>query len=123
MIPRVIATEAALVLIQQLKDKHGPLMFLQSAGCCDGSAPMCFKEDDFYIGSRDRLLGMLGDVPYYMHETHYSYYKHMQLILDVMAGRGASFSLESSEDKAFILRSRIFTEAEQEQLNNEAGNR
>lgn len=116
MTERVIATEATLALIRQLKQKHGPLMFHQSGGCCDGSSPMCYPEGDLLIGAQDVLLGTIGDVPFYMLRSQFDYWKHTQLIIDVVDGRGGMFSLEGVEGKRFLTRSRAFTKDEMEQL-------
>ncbi|MDW0113434.1 DUF779 domain-containing protein [Sporosarcina saromensis] len=113
---RVLATDAALALITLLKEKHGPLMFHQSGGCCDGSSPMCYPAGDLIIGDQDVLLGHIGDVPFYMHKNQYEYWKHTQLIIDVVDGRGGMFSLEGVEGKRFLTRSRAFTAAENEQI-------
>lgn len=114
---RVIATEETLELLDFLKEKHGPLMFHQSGGCCDGSSPMCYPDGDLIIGDQDVLLGKLGDVPFYMLKTQFEYWKHTQLIIDVVDGRGGMFSLEGVEGKRFLTRSRAFTAEENEQLN------
>ena len=116
MLERVLATDAALELIELLKGKHGPLMFHQSGGCCDGSSPMCYPEGDLIIGDQDVLLGHIGGTPFYMHKNQYDYWKHTQLIIDVVDGRGGMFSLEGVEGKRFLTRSRAFTSAENEQL-------
>ncbi|WP_432362296.1 DUF779 domain-containing protein [Sporosarcina sp. UB5] len=113
---RVLATDAALELIELLKGKHGPLMFHQSGGCCDGSSPMCYPEGDLIIGDQDVLLGYIGGVPFYMHKNQYEYWKHTQLIIDVVEGRGGMFSLEGVEGKRFLTRSRAFTPEENEKL-------
>lgn len=116
MVERVIATDAALELIDLLKGKHGPLMFHQSGGCCDGSSPMCYPEGDLIIGDQDVLLGKIGDVPFYMNKSQFDYWKHTQLIIDVVVGRGGMFSLEGVEGKRFLTRSRAFTQEENNQL-------
>ncbi|MFJ7972992.1 DUF779 domain-containing protein [Psychrobacillus sp. NPDC096389] len=116
MVERVIATDAALELIELLKSKHGPLMFHQSGGCCDGSSPMCYPDGDLIIGDQDVLLGQIGEVPFYMHKNQFDYWKHTQLIIDVVDGRGGMFSLEGVEGKRFLTRSRAFTEEEYRQL-------
>ena len=113
---RVLATDAALGLIEKLKAKHGPLMFHQSGGCCDGSSPMCYPEGDLIIGDQDVLLGHIGGVPFYMHKNQYEYWKHTQLIIDVVDGRGGMFSLECVEGKRFLTRSRAFTAEENEKI-------
>ncbi len=116
MTERVIATDAALELIELLKKRHGPLMFHQSGGCCDGSSPMCYPEGDLIIGNQDVLLGEIGGCPFYMHKNQFDYWKHTQLIIDVVEGRGGMFSLEGVEGKRFLTRSRAFTPAEQKEL-------
>ncbi|MEK5148927.1 DUF779 domain-containing protein [Psychrobacillus sp. FSL K6-4615] len=116
MVERVIATDAALELIDLLKGKHGPLMFHQSGGCCDGSSPMCYPEGDLIIGDQDVILGKIGDVSFYMHKSQFDYWKHTQLIIDVVVGRGGMFSLEGVEGKRFLTRSRAFTQEENNQL-------
>ena len=112
MVERVVATEEALQLIDSLKKTHGSIMFYQSGGCCDGSAPMCYKDGDFKTGESDICLGSIGESPFYIHKRQYEYWKHTQLIIDVMDGRGASFSLDSIEERHFITRSRLFTDNE-----------
>lgn len=116
MVERVLATEASLALIDFLKEKHGPLMFHQSGGCCDGSSPMCYADGDLIIGKPDVLLGHIGGMPFYMNKAQFDYWKHTQLIIDVVEGRGGMFSLEGVEGKRFLTRSRAFTEAENEEL-------
>ncbi|MFE0503035.1 DUF779 domain-containing protein [Peribacillus butanolivorans] len=116
MIERVIATDEALTLIESIKKIHGSIMFYQSGGCCDGSAPMCYNEGDFLLGDSDILLGSIGDIPFYMHKSQYDYWKHTQLIIDATEGRGPEFSLDSVEDKHFITRSRVFTDEEYEEV-------
>lgn len=112
MIARVVATEEALALIAFLKEKHGPIMFHQSGGCCDGSSPMCYPDGDLIIGEQDQYLGSIGDSPFYMHKNQFDYWKHTQLIIDVVPGRGGMFSLEGVEGKRFLTRSRAFTDEE-----------
>lgn len=116
MVERVKATDAALELIDRLKKKHGPLLFHQSGGCCDGSSPMCYEEGDLMIGSQDVRLGQIGDTPFYMNKRQFDYWKHTQLIIDVVDGRGGMFSLEGVEGKRFLTRSRAFTDEENQQL-------
>ena len=113
---RVIATDAALELIELLKERHGPIMFHQSGGCCDGSSPMCYEQGDLLLGNQDVLLGEIGDSPFYMHKNQFDYWKHTQLIIDVVEGRGGMFSLEGVEGKRFLTRSRAFTKEELEEL-------
>jgi len=113
---RVLATDSALALIAKLKAKHGPLMFHQSGGCCDGSAPMCFPEGELLVGDSDVLLGAIGGCPFYMSAAQYDYWKHTQLIIDVVPGRGGMFSLEGPEGLRFLTRSRLFSDEEQAAL-------
>lgn len=104
--PREVpASPAALALIEKLKAKHGELVFHQSGGCCDGSAPMCFPRGEFLIGARDVLLGTLGGCPFYIGGAQHELWKHTALSIDVVPGRGASFSLEIPEGLRFLVRS------------------
>jgi len=112
MVERVLATDAALELIERLRAKHGKLMFHQSGGCCDGSAPMCFPAGEFRIGGNDRYLGEIGGCPVYMDLDQFGYWKHTQLIIDVVPGRGSGFSVEAPEGVRFLTRSRVFTDEE-----------
>ena len=109
---RVTATDAALALIDRLAEKHGPLMFHQSGGCCDGSAPMCYAQGEFIVGDYDRLLGHIGGMPFYISGPQFEYWQHTQLINDVVPGRGGMFSLEGPEGVRFLTRSRLYTDAE-----------
>lgn len=114
---RILATPAADVLIARLTDQHGPLMFHQSGGCCDGSAPMCFSRGEFRVGPQDVLLGhVAGDVPVWIGAAQFEYWRHTQVTIDVVPGRGAGMSLESPEGQRFIVRSRVFTDAEADLL-------
>ena len=116
MTKRVLATDAALELIELLAKKHGPLMFHQSGGCCDGSSPMCYPDGELIIGGQDVLLGHIGKAPFYMHKNQFDYWKHTQLIIDVVEGRGGLFSLEGVEGKRFLTRSRAFSDEENKEL-------
>jgi len=117
MVDRVIATPATLELIEQLKQQYGPaLMFHQSGGCCENSAPNCYLPTDLTIGAYDVHLGDIGGVPFYIGATQYEYWKHTQLIIDVISGEGGAFSLESNTGRAFHTRSRLFTDAEWDEL-------
>lgn len=112
---RVQVTAAAEELLVRLVDRHGPVMFHQSGGCCDGSSPMCYPDGDFIVGDRDVLLGMLEvgqGVPVWISGPQYQAWKHTQLIIDVVPGRGGGFSLEAPEGMRFLSRSRAFTDAE-----------
>ena len=95
---------------------HGPLMFHQSGGCCDGSSPMCYPLGEFLVGESDILLGTLDGTPFYMSRSQFEYWKHTQLLLDVIPGRGGMFSLEGPEGVRFLIRSRVFTPAELDDL-------
>lgn len=116
MVERVIATDAALELIELLKAEHGQIMFHQSGGCCDNSAANCYLPTDLTIGPYDIKLGEVGGVPFYIGKLQYEYWKHTQLILDVIEGQGGTFSLEGSTGKAFHTRSRLFTDEEWESI-------
>jgi uncharacterized protein (DUF779 family) len=116
MYQRVDLTEAASNLIATLKEKHGPLMFHQSGGCCDGSQPMCFEKGDFKIGGSDIKIGNIDDCEFFMSKDQYEYWKHTHLTIDVIPGRGSSFSLEIPLGFRFIVHSRLFTEAELQEL-------
>lgn len=113
---RVKVTEEAIKVIDQLRAQYGPLMFHQSGGCCDGSQPMCFEEGEFKTGENDVLLGQVHGCNFFMNRDQFEYWKHTQLTLDVVAGRGSSFSLEIPLGLRFHIRSRIFTDAELKQL-------
>ncbi len=116
MVERVIATESALELIAQLKAEYGEIMFHQSGGCCDNSAANCYLPTDLTIGAYDVHLGDIGGVPFYISASQYEYWKHTQLIIDVIEGTGGTFSLEGNTGKAFHTRSRLFTDDEIAQL-------
>ncbi|QDI05180.1 MULTISPECIES: DUF779 domain-containing protein [Xanthomonas translucens group] len=109
---QVLATVPALQLIDTLRARHGPLLFHQSGGCCDGSSPMCYPQDDFIVGDRDVQLGEIGGAPFYIGASQFDYWKHTQLIIDVVPGRGGMFSLENGEGVRFLVRSRLFGDAE-----------
>lgn len=111
-VERVSVTDKAKAVIDQLRDKHGALIFHQSGGCCDGSAPICFEKDDFLIGSRDLCLGEIHGCKFYMASDQFEYYKNMHLTIDVSQGRGASFSLEIPLGLRFMAISRLFTDDE-----------
>ena len=111
-IPRVTSTDKAKSLINKLQLMHGPLMFHQSGGCCDGSQPMCFQEGEFRVGSNDVCLGEVEDCRFYMSADQFEYWKHTQLTLDVTPGRGSSFSLEIPLGVRFFIESKLFTEEE-----------
>jgi uncharacterized protein (DUF779 family) len=110
--PRVVATDAALALIERLAARHGELMFHQSGGCCDGSSPMCYPRGELIIGAQDVHLGDIGGQPFYIGAAQYEYWKHTQIIIDAIPGRGGMFSLEGPEGMRFHSRSRLFDDAE-----------
>jgi uncharacterized protein len=109
---RVVATPAAIELIGKLVGEHGPVLFHQSGGCCDGSAPMCFPQGEFMVGSSDVKLGTIADVPFYMSESQFAYWQHTQLIIDCVPGNGGMFSLERPTGLRFLTRSRLFDDTE-----------
>jgi len=111
-VTRVSATDAALALLARLAVKHGPLMFHQSGGCCDGSAPMCYPQGEFIVGDYDRLLGHIGGMPFYISGPQFEYWQHTHLIIDVVPGRGGMFSVEGPEGLRFLTRSRLYSDAE-----------
>jgi uncharacterized protein (DUF779 family) len=113
---RVKVTPAAADLLRALRAQHGPLMFHQSGGCCDGSAPMCYALGEFKLGQRDVYLGDIADCPFYMGGDQFEYWKHTELTVDVVKGRGAGFSLEAPEGVRFIIRSRVFEPDELREL-------
>jgi uncharacterized protein len=113
---RILCSEAASALIQLLQKNHGELLFHQSGGCCDGSQPMCFTIDDFRIGGSDVCLGTIENCTFWMSKDQFEYWKHTQLTLDVVEGRGASFSLEIPYGQRFIIHSRLYSEIEAQNL-------
>ncbi len=114
---RVAITEQAKKIVKKLKKEHGDLIFHQSGGCCDGSAPMIFEKGDMYLDESDILLGKLEGVNYYMNQDQFEYWKHTHLTIDITKGRGSSFSLEIPLGIRFIIQSRILTEEENKALN------
>ena len=116
MVDRVTVTPAAEAVIAKLAAVHGPLMFHQSGGCCDGSSPMCYPLHEFRVGAQDIYLGAIAGAPFYMGAAQFSYWQHTQLIIDVVPGRGAGFSLEAPEGVRFLTRSRVFSDDEAELL-------
>jgi uncharacterized protein len=110
--PRVLATEAAASLIEEIRADYPDILFHQSGGCCDGSSPMCYPVGDFKLGERDVKLGEVAGVPVYISGSQFEAWKHTQLILDVVPGRGGMFSLDNGRERRFLTRSRVFTEDE-----------
>ena len=109
---RVTATPEAAAMVRRLRAKHGPVVLHQSGGCCDGSAPMCYPRGDLMVGDSDRLLGEIGGQPFYIGVAQFAYWRHTQLVIDVVPGRGGMFSLEGVEGVRFLTRSRVFTDEE-----------
>jgi uncharacterized protein len=109
---QVLATDLGIHLIRVLREKHGPLMFHQSGGCCDGSSPMCYPRGEFITGDSDVQLGEVDGEPFYMSRSQFEYWKHTQLTLDVVPGRGGMFSLDNAEGFRFLIRSRVFNDTE-----------
>lgn len=113
---RVSATDAARALLNEIRTDHGDVLFHQSGGCCDGSSPMCYQVGDFYIGSSDVKLGEIDGAEVYISGPQFEAWKHTQLILDAVDGRGGMFSLDNGREKRFLTRSRLFSEDELEAL-------
>ena len=117
---RVSATDGARALIREIREDHPEILFHQSGGCCDGSSPMCYPADDFKVGERDVKLGEIDGVPVYISASQFEAWKHTQLILDVVPGRGGMFRLDNGREKRFLTRSRVLTDEEQNALNAQA---
>jgi uncharacterized protein (DUF779 family) len=109
---RILVTDTAQKLINELRHHHGPLMFHQSGGCCDGSQPMCFEKGEFKVGENDVYLGDIAGSPFFMGRDQFEYWQHTQLTVDLTSGRGSSFSLEIPLGVRFIIKSRLFTDEE-----------
>jgi len=109
---RVCATDAALAFMAELRRVHGPVMFFQSGGCCDGSAPMCYPSGEFSVSDTDVLLGAIDAAPFYIGCEQFAYWAHTQLIIDVVDGNGGMFSLDNGTGKRFLTRSRLFDDDE-----------
>ena len=116
MVERVVVTPAAAAVIERLKAAHGPLMFHQSGGCCDGSSPMCYPVGEFKVGGVDIRLGSICNAEFWMWAEQYEFFAASQLIIDVVPGRGGGFSLEAPEGVRFLTRSRLFSEEELDEL-------
>ena len=112
MVNRVEITDKAAELVGRLRKQHGPLLFHQSGGCCDGSAPMCYPEGDFRVGPQDVLLGEIAGCRFFIGAAQFEYWQHTQLIIDVVPGRGSGFSVEAPEGVRFLTRSRLFSDEE-----------
>jgi uncharacterized protein (DUF779 family) len=113
---RVTATPAALALIEEIRVDHPSILFHQSGGCCDGSSPMCYPADDFRVGERDVRLGEVAGVPVFISPAQFEAWRHTQLILDVVPGRGGMFSLDNGRELRFLTRGRVFSEEELQRL-------
>jgi uncharacterized protein len=118
-IERVTVTPAAEALLRKMQGLHGPLMFHQSGGCCDGSAPMCFPRGEFRVGQEDVFLGTIVDTPFYIGGSQFEYWQHTHLTVDVVKGRGSGFSVEAPEGVRFLIRSRVFSDDEYAALQQE----
>jgi uncharacterized protein (DUF779 family) len=116
MTERVLMTPEAEAVVATLRSIHGPLMFHQSGGCCDGSAPMCYTKGEFRTGGQDVLMGEVAGCQVFMGASQFEYWRHTQLIIDVVKGRGSGFSLEAPEGVRFLTRSRLFTDEEAAEL-------
>ncbi|MGX1024822.1 DUF779 domain-containing protein [Psychroflexus sp. MBR-150] len=114
---RIDITPEAAKIVEKLKAKHGDLIFHQSGGCCDGSSPMIFEKDDMYLDESDIYLGKIADVPFYMNQDQFEYWKHTFLTIDITEGRGSSFSLEIPLGLRFIIHSRLLNKEEQNFFN------
>ncbi len=120
MVDRVTATPAALALIKAIMEDHGAVLFHQSGGCCDGSSPMCYPDGEFILGDQDVRLGEVGGAPVYIGGAQFELWRHTQLILDVVPGRGGMFSLDNGRGLRFLTRSRVFSAEEMLGLAEEA---
>jgi uncharacterized protein (DUF779 family) len=116
MADRVKITDKAAEVVERLKSQHGALLFHQSGGCCDGSSPMCYPVGDFRVGPQDVFLGDIAGCKFYIGAAQFEYWQHTQLIIDVVPGRGAGFSVEAPEGVRFLTRSRLFTDEEAAEL-------
>ncbi|MBY8964834.1 DUF779 domain-containing protein [Algiphilus sp.] len=113
---RVTVTDEAAAFIESLRQQYGEILFHQSGGCCDGSSPMCYMQNDFIVGDQDVFLGTIAGVPFYISKPQFEYWKHTQLIIDVVPGQGGMFSLDNGTGRRFLVRSRLFSDAEAEAL-------
>ena len=115
-IARVKVTDEAKKVIEQIRSKHGALMFHQSGGCCDGSSPMCYQNGDFLVGSADVWLGEIDGCDFWMAKDQFEFFRHTELTIDVTPGRGASVSLEIPLGVRLVTKSRVFSLEETENL-------
>lgn len=116
MVEKVSVTPAAARLLGELTERHGPLMFHQSGGCCDGSSPMCYPAGEFRVSDADVYLGEIAGAPFYIGAAQYAYWRHTHLTVDVVPGRGGGFSVEAPTGFRFLTRSRVFTDEEAAEL-------
>ena len=119
-VQRVSFTDETQALVEELLPIHGPLLFHQSGGCCDGSAPMCYPRDEFKVGSRDVYLGEVAGQPFFISHDQWEYWSHTHLIIDVVPGRGGMFSVEGPTGKRFLTRSRLYSEDEGELMKSDS---
>lgn len=115
-IKRVLVTDRAEKIIDQLRERHGELMFHQSGGCCDGSSPMCFPKGELMLNETDIWLGNIHGCDFFISKDQFEYWKHTQLTVDITTGRGSSFSLEIPLGLRFVIKSRLYTDEETEHL-------
>lgn len=115
-VARLSHTPATVSLLRKLRGIHGDLLFHQSGGCCDGSAPMCYPINEFKVGERDVYLGDIDGTPFYISPSQFEYWQHTKLTIDVVTGRGSGFSVESPEGVRFLTRSDVYSEAEYDEL-------
>jgi uncharacterized protein len=115
-VPRVKITDEAAKVVERLREKNGELMFHQSGGCCDGSSPMCYPKGEFLVGSSDVWLGEVAGCDFFMARDQFEFWQHTELTIDVIEGRGASFSLEIPLGLRFVTKSRVFSYEESENL-------
>jgi len=116
VIERVVVTPEAAAVVERLKAIHGPLMFHQSGGCCDGSSPMCYPQGEFRVGGEDLHIGDIAGCEFWIWAPQFEYFSNAQLVIDVVPGRGSGFSLESPEGVRFLTRSRLFHDDELAEL-------
>ena len=108
MATRVSATDSALALIERLTAQYGPVMFYQSGGCCDGTAPQCYPQGEMQLGPHDLWIGEIGGAAFYMSQSHFTYSEHTHLIVDAIPGQGGEFSLDNGTGMGFISRARLY---------------
>ena len=112
MTERISATPSAVKLIEQLSAQYGPIVFIQSGGCCEGSGPLCIPVNEFKPSPTDVILGEIAGAVFYMSDSHFSFAENTHTILDALPGSGGSFSLECGSGMAFITKARLYTDEE-----------